>query len=577
MMIDPIVSLAFAMQSNKGVFALLLGSGVSREAQIPTGWEVVLELIRRLGKAQDEDVGDDPAAWYLEKYGHEPDYSDLQEKICGKQEERQQLLRQFFEPSSDERKQGLKSPTKAHKAIAKLVANGMVRVIVTTNFDRLIEQAIEQERITPVVLSTEDAMKGAIPLMHQQICVIKVHGDYLDPRIKNTQRELETYGRNSCRLLKQIFDNYGLVVCGWSAQWDGALRGCIEQVKSRRYSTYWVSVGECTDAATRLIKHRDGVVIKTDGAESFFTKLEQCVTSLEIVHREHPVTVDALTAMTKRMLTDPKERISLEDLVHDETEAARRRVIEVLKQRKTRPDVEDGTNILERLGASVERLQAVLICGAAWGKAAHRKLWVQSISRLAIPGTELGGTFVRGLWMYPAMYLTYSAGLAAIAHGRWRTLRAVICDTQLREHGKASPLLLSRWKGDLYGCAPRMLEVRMKEPVSEMLFNNLRHALSRHLPDNDEYDRIFDMFEVSLTLSYLDIYAPKGDERSIFPPSGRFSWKIKEPPGLVLNGLMDFEQRIHAGDGEWAPLRAGLFGGTPARANELLEKAYTYL
>ena len=34
MPIDPIISLAFAMQSNKGVYALLLGSGVSRSAGV---------------------------------------------------------------------------------------------------------------------------------------------------------------------------------------------------------------------------------------------------------------------------------------------------------------------------------------------------------------------------------------------------------------------------------------------------------------------------------------------------------------------------------------------------------------
>jgi hypothetical protein len=51
-MIDPLISLAFAMQSNKGVYALLLGSGVSRAAQIPTGWEVVLDLVEKLAHLQ---------------------------------------------------------------------------------------------------------------------------------------------------------------------------------------------------------------------------------------------------------------------------------------------------------------------------------------------------------------------------------------------------------------------------------------------------------------------------------------------------------------------------------------------
>ena len=35
--IDPVHSLAFSIQANHGVHAVLLGSGVSRAAKIPTG------------------------------------------------------------------------------------------------------------------------------------------------------------------------------------------------------------------------------------------------------------------------------------------------------------------------------------------------------------------------------------------------------------------------------------------------------------------------------------------------------------------------------------------------------------
>jgi hypothetical protein len=49
-LIDPALSLAFSMYSNKGVFALLLGSGASRSARIPTGWEIMMDLIRNRQK-----------------------------------------------------------------------------------------------------------------------------------------------------------------------------------------------------------------------------------------------------------------------------------------------------------------------------------------------------------------------------------------------------------------------------------------------------------------------------------------------------------------------------------------------
>ena len=45
MKIERLTTLAFSMYSNKGAYALLLGSGISRSAHIPTGWEIESCLI----------------------------------------------------------------------------------------------------------------------------------------------------------------------------------------------------------------------------------------------------------------------------------------------------------------------------------------------------------------------------------------------------------------------------------------------------------------------------------------------------------------------------------------------------
>jgi len=49
---DPLTQLAFSIYQNKGVFALLLGSGLSRGAGIPTGWEITLDLIHHIAVAK---------------------------------------------------------------------------------------------------------------------------------------------------------------------------------------------------------------------------------------------------------------------------------------------------------------------------------------------------------------------------------------------------------------------------------------------------------------------------------------------------------------------------------------------
>ena len=69
MNLDPMLSLAVTVQSNPGAYALLLGSGTSRSAQIPTGWDVTLDLVRRVAAAAKTDAGADPEKWYLERFG----------------------------------------------------------------------------------------------------------------------------------------------------------------------------------------------------------------------------------------------------------------------------------------------------------------------------------------------------------------------------------------------------------------------------------------------------------------------------------------------------------------------------
>jgi hypothetical protein len=193
MAIDPITSLAFSVFENKGVFALLLGSGVSRPAQIPTGWEIVLELTRRIGAIENAGTQTDWAAWYRDKFGKEPSYSDLLDLLAKTPDERRAIIHRLIEPTAEDIEQGRRVPTDAHRAIAKLVRDGYVRVIITTNFDRLLETALRDEGIEPTVIRSDDDLKGAVPLIHTRCCIFKIHGDYLDTRIRNTEIELSSY------------------------------------------------------------------------------------------------------------------------------------------------------------------------------------------------------------------------------------------------------------------------------------------------------------------------------------------------------------------------------------------------
>src|SRR5258706_11787347 len=98
---DLTTQLSFAVYQNKGVFAVLLGSGLSRAAQIPTGWEITLDLIRRVATAEGAPPQEDWAAWYRERTGEEPNYSALLEEIAASPDERRALMHSYIEPNAE--------------------------------------------------------------------------------------------------------------------------------------------------------------------------------------------------------------------------------------------------------------------------------------------------------------------------------------------------------------------------------------------------------------------------------------------------------------------------------------------
>ena len=223
-----------------------MGSGVSRSAGIPTGWEIVGDITRRLARLQNEEPGENWLEWYIKKFEEQPDYAKVVEAVAATPAERSSLLRGYFEPTAEERTAGLKLPTKAHQAIARLAAAGDVKVILTTNFDRLMETALEKEGVTPTVISSPGQVAGMMPLPHVKCLVMKLHGDYLDTRIKNTSQELATYDADTNHLLDHILSEFGLIICGWSGEWDVALADAVARNTRFRFSTFWMSRGKPT-------------------------------------------------------------------------------------------------------------------------------------------------------------------------------------------------------------------------------------------------------------------------------------------------------------------------------------------
>lgn len=544
-MIDPINSLAFSMHANRGVYAVLLGSGVSRSARIPTGWEITIELVRKVAALQGVNCEPDPAAWFLETTGRNPDYSELLDMVAKTPAERQQLLRTYWEPTEQEREEGAKVPTKAHRAIADLVKLGYIRVILTTNFDRLLEIALQDVGIQPTVLSTPDHIDGALPLIHTPCTIVKIHGDYVDTRIRNTPEELATYPDAFNRLLDQIFDEFGLVVAGWSADWDEALRAAITRTPYRRFSMYWASRGEPSERATDLIARRGAIVIKISDADSLFGSITEQVKALEEFSRPHPLSTEAAVATLKRYLSESKYRIALDDLVGREVES----VAAAMSGTRFDLNVQDvsGSAVLARLksyeAASATLMRMAFVAGQ-WSENTQVTPWVKSLVKLSMPNGQNGVTMWVELQRYPATLLLYCFGLGAVAAEQWSTLHALFSATVIQEHckDKRAVELLPIWALFERGAdVMKVLPSRKREytPLQNHLEELLWPLLKSHFPSEAMFHLTFDKFEILAALSYAKPAIEEGESYWTLP--GSYGWRRENRQRIfteIHNSLM---------------------------------------
>ena len=571
MKIDPVLKVALSLHNNPGVYALLIGSGVSRAAGIPTGWEIVLDLIRKLATLKNESPDPDPETWYRNKYGQPPNYTSLLEQLTSTPAERQALLRAYFEPTEEEREQGLKIPTAAHRAIAELVKNGHIRMILTTNFDRFIERALQDIGIEADVISTDDDLKGAMPYVHSKCYVVKLHGDYLDTRIKNTPEELANYSDALNAFLDRIFDEFGLIICGWSGAWDTALREAILRCPNRRFTTFWLAKGELTEEARKIIQHRQAEVIPIESANQFFIELNDRLKSLSELERPHPISTSVAVATVKRYMAEPRHRIRLHDLLHEETE----RVYEELSSDRFKAQIPQFTNELfqarmRQYEAAVERLMSMLAALSYYDTGENARLLTRCIERIASCHENSDNVALRNLQRYPALLLIYSSGISAVAAQRFPNLAAILLGPLYYDKfsEKKVPIVAQFhvWSvfGDTYKIIPYPNAKSRYTPVSDYLFNLLRPMLRDYLPDEQKYEEAFDIFEYLLALTYMDLV------RDSWSPTGRFGWRHKLH-GWDRFHLSEFLNKILDQGTDSELLRAGFFGGSVERLKELAQ------
>ncbi len=170
-----------------------------------------------------------------------------------------------------------------------MVKKGYIKLIITTNFDKLLEYALQSAGIEPTVIRHAEDIDGTMPLEHNAFTLIKINGDYLDNRFLNTKKELAKYDQKMHDYLLHVINDYGIISCGWSAKWDVGLINILKQSQNFRFSSYWAYKDICEAELKEFAYRRKGQVIEIKDADSFFSEILEKVEALESINDRYPL------------------------------------------------------------------------------------------------------------------------------------------------------------------------------------------------------------------------------------------------------------------------------------------------
>lgn len=306
--INPIISLAYNMADCSQKYVLFVGAGVSKDAGVPSGWDI---LIHTLEKIMIQENGtkklskDEIEKYYIEKYEDRFGYSEIIGQLFPSNEEQRDYLKSFFK--------GI-SPGGAHRLIAELVKERLIKYIVTTNLDTLIETALDDIGLKGqyTVIDSNDDVLTSKPWNKEDVCrIYKIHGTIEKWVIRNTKKDLIKLPEELAKDCLDIIERHGMLVLGYAANDDDkAVCDIFYQRKFKGYTLYWTSLdSKLSTNATKILGKQDGVLIPIKGAALFLQELRD---RIKIAQRSAEQTPEAIAEIRfESMFKAPKPDVEI--------------------------------------------------------------------------------------------------------------------------------------------------------------------------------------------------------------------------------------------------------------------------
>jgi len=572
---DEIIPIAFALNNSRRRYALLVGSGISQDAGIPTASEITDDLIQQIAGKQIKR-GQKPQDWYKDRHkGKEPTFASLFEEIAPSEKDRAGILNQFFEPDKKI------EPTEAHLCIARLVKDGIINVIITTNFDPLLEKAITEVTKKKPVVITHNSDEQFMEVGGDHCRIVMVNGNYKETDLKLTPEDLKNYDDKLARYLNRIFEEFGLVICGWSGTHDTALVNILTANRIRRFAIFWCS----RDSPEKIpIEIKSNLHLSTVGirsANDFFSDLKSKIDLLQRYERITYLTVDSAVKAVKDALKDQKPELILSDLLNDEID----RVLTEM-QREVLPGglvISDKKgyfrNRLEDLERVSSPLAAMVATIAFYDNGNHAELISEAIDRLINfsrfplallrPRRDFQDKMI-AIQLYPVLLVTYASGITAVRKENFNSLSAILEKPKGRRYinmalqnvplqtivnigtilGSEDSWFSEIYKGKFddikrpfFERAPPVVELDF---LYEYSFRTIEGIIKSLIPSEKTYEESFEVFEYLMSLSYLNQCMESGRLNTSYLPLTRLGDRYFRiyPRSPIFAGLGPGERKL---------------------------------
>ena len=239
---------------------------------------------------------------------------------------------------------------------------------------------------------------------------------------------------------------------------------------------------------------------------------------------------------------------------------------------------EDASEVIEQVKHRIEHyehhteISFQLLATAAFYSEEDRveDLILEAFKRaMTLRPTTAGNQLWVHLQLYPALWLLYGIGLACVAAGNYRLLKKLLyLPFRLSSEVPLKPAVTLFYRPAVFIDTKFVPDFNTRiAPVSDFLFDRMKAALSDFLPDQVEFDELFDWYEYLLALVYADCTVPSRTAlagQEAWGPIGRFIWTHEyRDPGVFAETKVTLPANIP--DRVKLVLAAGMFSSDPHR------------